>query len=306
MEGIGRLWWTGGAIGALLTLVTTAVAQTQASEPATDSSGREACLSGHEQSQELRLAGKLLETKQALLSCAEAQCPSIVRADCLHWLDEVEGAIPTIVVVAESDRGDEIDVRVTIDGKLATSQLNGKAIELDPGSHQILFDRSGSRPQEMRLILGQGEKNRIIRLDFRTKPPVVPVPAPTLALASLPPPRGARPVPVMTYVFGGAAAVAVASATYFGLKASAARNEARNSCTPLCSRPVVDDVKQKARYSDLSSGIAVLSAGTAVLLYLTRPTVIPKEMPGKLTLVLDHWRFGASAESAFTTVGGTF
>lgn len=295
-----------GALGAALTLANAAASRAQGSGPVTDSSGRDACLSGHEQSQELRLAGKLLASKKALLSCAEEQCPAMVRADCLRWLDEVEGAIPTIVVVAKSDRGDEFDVRVIIDGNLATSQLDGKPIELDPGSHQILFDRSGSRPQEMRLILGQGEKNRILRLDFGTKPPSLPAPAPTLAPASLQAPTGVRPVPAMTYVFGGVAAAAVASATYFGLKANAAHNDAMRSCAPLCSRPVVDDVKQNARYSDFSTGIAVLSAGTAVLLYVTRPTVFPKEVPGKLTLVLDHWRFGASPESAFTTVGGTF
>ena len=306
MRGLWRQRRMEGAIGTLLPLVIAAVARAQVSGPTTEVNGRDACLSGHEQSQELKLEGKLLQSRKALLICAEEQCPSLVRADCLHWLNELESAIPTIVVVAESDRGDEIDVRVVIDGQLATSQLDGKAIELDPGSHQIVFERNGSQPQEMRLILGQGEKNRIIRLDFRTKPAMLPASVPALTLAPLQPPKGSRPVPVLTYAFAGLSVVAIASATYFGVRANSARNDAINSCEPLCPSSIVHDVKRKALYSDLSSGIAVLSAGTAVLLYVTRPTISSNEMPRRLALVLEHWRVSASPKAAFTTLGGTF
>jgi hypothetical protein len=230
----------------------------------------------------------------------------MVRADCLHWLDELEAAIPTIVVVAVSDRGDEIDVTVTIDGQLVTRQLDGKAIELDPGSHQITFERLGSAPQEMRLILGQGEKNRIIRLDYRTKPPTPVAAPPIIASTPVQPPSGTRPVPVLTYVFAGAAVVAGGTATYFALRAESARNDARKNCEPLCSGSVVDDIKLKALYSDLSSGIALLSVGTAVLLYVTRPTVFPEQSPNKLGGLLQNLRFSASANSALTSLGGTF
>ena len=91
--------------------------------------------------------------------------------------------------MAVSDRGDEIDVNVTIDGQLVTRQLDGKAIELDPGSHQIIFERQGSAPQEMRLILGQGEKNRIIRLDYRTKTPTPVAAPPIVASTPVQPPQ---------------------------------------------------------------------------------------------------------------------
>jgi hypothetical protein len=227
-----------------------------------------------------------------------------VRADCLHWLDELESAIPTIVVVAVSDRGDEIDVNVTIDGQLTTRQLDGKAIELNPGFHQIAFERPGFAPQEMRLILGQGEKNRIIRLDYRTKPPAPA--APPLSIPLTPTPIGTRPVSVLTYVFAGAAVAALGTATYFAIRAESARNDAKRNCEPLCSRTVVDDVRQKALYSDLSSGVALLSAGMAALLYVTRPTVFSEDNQNKRTGLLNNLRFGASSNTAFTSLGGTF
>jgi len=291
-----------GLIGALLATATAAVAWAQEPGSATEVGGRDVCLSDHEKSQELRLVGKLLESKKASLSCAEEQCPSMVRADCLRWLAELEGAIPTIVVVAESDRGDEIDVRVIIDGQITTNQLNGKAIELDPGTHDILFERNGSAPQEMRLNLGQGEKNRIIRLNFRTK---VMAPVVTSAPPPLQPLEGRRPVPTLTYVFGGVALVAAVSATFFGLEAHSARADAINSCEPLCPRSTVDDIKAKALYSDLSTGVAVLSATAAVILYVTRPT-LSEELPNKQSGLFEHWRLGVSADAAYTTVGGAF
>ncbi len=294
-----------GLIGALLTTAIAAVARAQEPSPTTEAGGHDVCLSDHEKSQELRLGGRLLDSKKALLSCAEEQCPSIVRADCLRWLAELEDAIPTIVVVAESDRGDEIDVKVTIDDQVVTNQLNGKAIELDPGTHHIVFERNGTAPREMRLNLGQGEKNRIIRLDFRTKPKVI-IPAASTAPPALQPLEGKRPVPTLTYVFGGVALAAVISATFFGLEARSARNDAITSCAPLCPGSVIDDVKAKALYSDLSSGVALLSATTAVILYATRPTLLSDEPPNRYGGLLEHWRLGVSVNAAYTTLGGAF
>ena len=292
-------------MGALFVSHSAAIALAQ--ESVVDVDSRDACLAGHEQSQELKLSGKLIESKKALLSCAEERCPSIVRADCLRWLDDVQSAIPTIVVVAESDRGDEVDVRVTIDSQLVSSQLDGKAVELNPGSHTITFEHPGSKPQEMRLILGQGEKNRIIRLDFRTQPARAPTPPPILPVPLLPPPsKEIRPVPTLTYVFGATAALAVASATYFGVRALVARHDANDSCAPLCSGAIVDDVKRKALYSDLSAGIAVLSAATALALYATRPAVMADDKSSKLEGLFNHWQLDVSSHGGLTTFGGAF
>ncbi len=287
-------------------LVIAANCKAQTSEPAASVDVRDVCLASHEKSQELRLSGRLLESKKELLGCAEEQCPSAVRVDCLRWLDEVEAATPTIVLVAESDRGDEMDVRVTIDGRLVTTQLDGKSIELDPGSHQLVFDPKAAKPLEMRIVLGQGEKNRIIRLDFRTKSSLVPGAMPVSTGSALPPPVGTRPVPTFTYVLGGVAVASAISATIFGISALSARKSAEDSCAPLCPESTVKDVKQKALLSDLSAGFAVLSAGAATLLYFTRPTVYIKSSQARSDGIFEHWRLGVSSTSAFTSWGGTF
>ena len=98
--------------------------------------------------------------------------------------------------------------------------------------------------------------------------------------------------------------MALGTATYFAIRAESARHDARKNCEPLCSESVVDDVRHKALYSDLSSGVALLSVGTAVLLYVTRPTVFPEESSNKLVGLLQNLRFSASANSALTSSRG--
>jgi hypothetical protein len=294
-----------GLVIALWALVTTTPGQAQTAQSEASGEVRSACISAHETGQELRISSKLLESKNSLHRCAQEDCPSVIRVDCLRWLDEVEAAIPTIVVVAESDRGDETNVRIGIDGQTVANQLDGKPIDLNPGSHYLIFEFTGARPMEMQLFLGQGDKNRIIRLDFRSKPTVGPLTTPAAHATDIPPPLTSRPVPNMTYVFGGTALVAAASATYFGLKASAARNSAAISCAPLCSDSVVSDIKRKALYSDLSTSVALISAGTAAALYFTRPAVFSSSSSPS-SVALELLQLGVTPLGGYVGMGGTF
>ena len=300
-----------GLVAALVSLVTTSPWLVRAAESDSSGDARQACIISHEAAQELRLDAKLLESRKELRRCADEGCPAAVRVDCLNWLNEVEAAIPNIVVVAQSDRGDEINIAVKIDGIFVADHLDGKAIDLDPGTHVLNFLPADGSPVEMRLVIGQGEKNRILRLDFRS--PVVSAPNVNVAATGLPAPfppsplaPTARPVPVATYVLGATALVAVASATYFGLKARSARNSAANECAPICSESVVDDVNHKALYSDVSTGVAVAAAGAAALIYLTRPAVTYLPASGAMRSWLDHVQLGLSPASGYASVRGFF
>lgn len=275
-----------------------------ASAQTSASSDQDSCVSGHEKAQELRLAGRLIESKRALLTCAEEQCPSIVRADCVRWLEDIESAIPTIVIVAVADSGDEIDVSVTIDGNLITRQLNGQPIELDPGVHAMRFERAGSAPQVSKINLGQGEKNRIVRLDFRTKEPAVGAVSRQAEPGATAPKPAPRPTPTLTYVLGAVALTATASTAYFGIGALHARSDAK-SCEPLCRSDVVDDVRHKALYADLSAIIAVVSAAGSLVLYESRPAIAAQAKP-TLPLGVGQFSVGFSQNAVLTTLGGAF
>jgi len=104
------------------------------------------CVAGHERSQTLQRAGRYLEARESVLSCSRPECPPVLRADCLEWFTTVERAIPSVVVAARVGTRDLIRVRVTIDGKVVSEELDGRAHELDPGAHQFRLE-SLDRPE---------------------------------------------------------------------------------------------------------------------------------------------------------------
>jgi len=83
-----------------------------------------------------------------LRQCADAACPAVIQADCTKWLTELEQSVPTIVIVARSEQGDETDVNVFLDGRPWIHHLDGKPVELDPGAHQLRFEHASRPPLE--------------------------------------------------------------------------------------------------------------------------------------------------------------
>jgi hypothetical protein len=233
------------------------------------------CANEHERSQLLRNEGKLIQQREALRACSDQACPGIIRADCTTWLVEVEGKLPTLVFAAESSAGDEPDVRVFMDGRLLTERLDGKSIVVDPGVHDFRFELARFPPKQLRALVREGEKERVIAVRFDEAPPTTPAqpPPPVQQKEDKPVVPGERPVPVVVYVLGGVAVVGAASATYFGLSMLKKRDDALDTCAPFCSQERVDEVKQTGLVADVSLGVAVVSAGAALYFYFTRPEV---------------------------------
>jgi hypothetical protein len=244
-------------------------------------------LEAHEQSQLLRIDAKLVEARQMLRRCADESCPGVIRADCLKWLDEVGQSIPTVVVVAQSERGDETDVRVSLNGYAWLERLDGRPVELNPGAYTLRFERPGTPTVEVPVVVRQGEKNRLVTVNLGPKP----VPAPPTPPSLAPPPPAPllaeslpyRPTPIAVYVLGGVSVVAIGAAIWAGLAARADRNRAERECAPLCTDETVSDIRRKALFSDIASATALASAGTALVLYLIRPA--QSRPPGHSTSV---------------------
>ena len=73
--------------------------------------------------------------------------------------------MPTVVLAARLPNGaDEVDVRVLVDGKPLAQRLDGRAVELEPGDHLLSFQPgvAGAAPVEMRVVVREGEKGRLI------------------------------------------------------------------------------------------------------------------------------------------------
>ncbi len=119
------------------------------------------CLSATETSLKLRAGHKLHAARAQLLVCSAASCPADVRQVCMRRMNEVNTAVPTIVFAATGGGGQPLSaVKVTMDGAVVATVLDGSALSLDPGSHQFTFEVAGQPPVTKTLILYEGEKNR--------------------------------------------------------------------------------------------------------------------------------------------------
>lgn len=261
----------GAAAGCLLPRA--AQAEATATPSAVDSESQDECLKAHENAQLLRLDSKLVQAKRALAACAVQACPSAVRDDCTEWMSQVVTATPSVVLAASSERGDETQVRVLMDGSELTRRIEGRAIELDPGAHVFRFELSPYAAVEQKVVLREGERGRVVTVRFareRPEPHALLPPAPGANVASAP---AHRPVPWITYALGGASLAAIGSATAFGLIALNERSDKLDSCAPLCDGRETRDVERPALAADISVAVALISGGAALYTYWTRPEV---------------------------------
>lgn len=160
---------------------------------------KKTCVDAYVAAQSSRSDHHLLAARDQLRVCARQQCAPLMRGemtrDCAQWLTEVEAGIPTVVFSAKDAAGsDVVDVTVSADGNVLTQRLDGRAIELDPGSHTFTFaDSSGHKETQTAVVL-EGSKNQVVRVTFgaAATPPPAPAPPspapPTLATTESPSP----------------------------------------------------------------------------------------------------------------------
>ena len=297
------------SVGVRMTLLALGVATPLFAEPAPPSTPptREACFASHGRSQELRIDGKLLEARTELRVCSDAACPGMLRSDCTSWLAEVEQQVPSVTLSAVVEGSEAADVRVGVDGRVLTQTLDGSAYELNPGAHTFRFEVPGYPPREEVVVLRQYEKRRVVRAEFRKAAEVVtPPPAPSLPPGSAGPaaPTGPRkrPVPVAAWMLGGVALGAAAASVYLGVDALSEHSDKEDSCSPNCADSDVRKLKSQLLLADIAGGAAVVSAGIAVYLYLTRPEVIEQRPMGFSNRV----RISAAPGGAALLVNGAF
>ncbi|HMJ12673.1 MAG TPA: hypothetical protein VK524_14725 [Polyangiaceae bacterium] len=231
------------------------------------------CARAYEQAQERRVASHLLEAREALRVCAQPSCPGFVQKDCGDWLGQVERELPSVIVTAKSaDGSDTAAVKLFIDGKPRGSELDGRAIELDPGLYTFRLEHEGAEPVERRILVRQSQRNRVIEVRFGGDPsprPTGPSPAAPMADRSSGKPGPLRPY---AYVAGGVGAAGVVAWSVFGLLGKKQENDLKDECAGHCSESDVDSVKRKYLLADISLGVGVVGLGTGVLLFvLSRP-----------------------------------
>ena len=139
---------------------------------AADAPTKQQCVVANESAQDLQRAGKLVEARLRLLTCADDACPGAVRADCAEQLQAVGKALPTIVLIPKDAGGaDASAAALAIDGVAQTAALDGTPVPVDPGPHTLTVSLAGWPPVSLRLTLRPGDR---VRRDvvFRSAPPV--------------------------------------------------------------------------------------------------------------------------------------
>ena len=183
------------AIAVLLRCATGALVSAPGVARAQASPDPQSCASTYEQAQRNQRAGKLMKARDGFTHCAQDACPSVVRQQCALALPDLEQSLPTVVFDATDASGDQIiDVRVEVDGTLAASELDGRALSLDPGRHVVRFHRRGGQAVEQTIVLLEGQRRRTVRARFGAEAEV----DDEAGGAS-----GARPYGVWPWVFGG-------------------------------------------------------------------------------------------------------
>lgn len=258
------------------------------------------CVDANTYGQTLRKEGKLSAARGQFQLCNDAKCPDIVRTDCTQRLDEIEGAIPSILFdVKKADGSDVVDVKVMMDGKVVAEKMDGSPLVADPGSHEFSFEIPGEKALIRTFVLKEGEKGRKERILLvgPEGPPADKKPEPA-------PPQPAKQEggngELMKYGGLGLAAagvIGIGVGAFFGVKASNKWSDQQTHCASTTDCPnhpqAISDHDGAVKYGGFSTlGFiigGVLLAGGAVL-FLLAPKTDSTSAPAK-TGLKDPLRF---------------
>jgi hypothetical protein len=252
------------------------------------------CVSSHEQAQVSRNQGDLLAARSAALACSQAACPAIVQNDCLQWFSDIDRDVPSVLVRVRSGELD-VEARVFVDGRPQPPDIFGRALELNPGRHRFRVEPRNAPPQEREVLLAPNEKARAVHFDLPQ--------ASGNVARETPRARGPRPVPVTTFVLGGAALALAAGGAVLGSWALSDRAEQveDGGCSPSCTDHEVASIDNKALAADVFFGLGVAAGAAAVLSYVWRPELAAPSGKSRARLSLT-----AGRDAALVGMRGSF
>jgi hypothetical protein len=232
-----------------------------------------------------------------------------VSQQCRAREQALDANVPSVVPVAIDENGSPVEaVEVWVDGVLRSTQINGRALPMDPGLHEFRLSAKDRVPYVEKLLVAQGEHSRRLSAVLRPigdgaaadaaivrrfsddgsdeAPALAAPPVPAPPVASLPALAAPTQVAVATeqgvgleptrhgsvgaYVAGGTAVAA------FGISIAFATwghldNELLDGCAPNCPQDSVDHVRNMYIAADVSLGVGVVALGVATWLYLSEP-----------------------------------
>ena len=270
-----------------------------AQEPAvSEADQRLVCASSFEQSQVLRKAGRLRESRGELLKCVQSSCSRPVQEQCGVWLGDVERSLPSVVIQATVDGEDHSEVQVQVDGVPLVDFSPGKAISLDPGAHTFRIACKDFAGVEKKVIVREGEQLRPLIVAFNSPQPVDKKATATGPARPARPVPTHRPVPVLTYVLGGFAIAGGGAYGFLAYTSQKREEDLDKYCSPDCLDEDLDTLRQRKLAANITLGVSLAAAAGAVVSYLARPS---KTDDSALTggIAVTHEGVAASARLRF-------
>ncbi len=225
----------------------------------------DACFTAAVDGQKAERAGKLLEARARFVACGQRSCDAAVIEKCQGWLASVDKKLPSVSLAVRDAQGRDVAATgPTIDGADASSALDGRAIDVDPGPHRIAVSIAGHEHAET-VIVREGEKLRVVVLH-----PLPDRGAPGAAPAS--------PSRAMLYGAVVAGGFAVAAGGVFAVfSAKGISDRASFGCAAGCAPSSYDTVHGEFLAADVALGVAVGSLAVATTLFLLRPKSPPAQ-----------------------------
>lgn len=163
--------------------------------PAARADEKKVCVDAYLAAQSRRSEQKPLAARAQLRTCARSECAALMRGqmvkDCTSWLAEADASIPTVVFTATDASGAGVqDAQVAVDGTVVAQSLDGRAVEVEPGSHSFTFTTKAGVTATQSAVITEGTKNQAVRVTLGgsagATPTATPGPATTEASATNP------------------------------------------------------------------------------------------------------------------------
>jgi hypothetical protein len=229
------------------------------------------CNAAAEKAQTLRRDERLGASREKLLACVRAQCPAVVRIDCTKWLADLDAVMPSVVIRAVDVAGADVaDVRMSVDGRVVATTLDGKEMPFDPGTHVFRFEHDGSLPVEKNVILREGEQHRMLSVTLDHSAGIAGTrgrgsEGPSAEDAS---PQGHRSL-LLPLTLVGVGVVGMGVASYLWLSGLADRSHLQSACFGHCTTSEVDGAYHSLVAGDVVAGVSIVSAGIGAWMLLS-------------------------------------
>lgn len=249
------------------------------------------CIAAFEEAQTALASGKLTVAIPKFAVCSRDVCPQSMQKRCVEKATEASSLLPSVVLSATDGANNAVvDAKVTVDGVVVATVLDGKAIPLDPGLHTFRFEKEGLAPVERRVAIKEAQKGQSVAVQFAPTEPVAPPVVPVVAPVVPTPPPVVTPEPPTTasrsswtplrwtgLAAGAAGVVGIGVGSAFGVTAFSKWSDAKAQCGTSCApSSQASSTKSTGETDGNISTVAFIAGGvlvaTGVVLFLLAPS----------------------------------